>query len=143
MTKGILAMATIVLGDNPGPVRVDVGQTDVTVTLRDGEGATIIASYTDLETIAETIHLLIEARETLTELQVARNGRTAHIRSVTAGDRIVVDGRIVEATNVVIHADTIGIAYTDPGQPLAAGSYREYHSDDHVVRVSPPTLVVL
>lgn len=145
-------MATIVLGDNPGPAfsACRTGPAEVDVTLKDGEGATVIASYTDLDTLTETVRLFTEARTALVAAIIETCGVDRKVLELVKGDQIVVknrDHRQIDDTIVTVHGIIVGGEghhdlirvvwhYDDGGH-----DYNFYDRDSTVVQIRKPLVL--
>ncbi len=146
-------MATIVLGDNPGPKRVqdmDAAYPEISVTLIDGEGATVILPYTDLENLDATIALMVEARDKLTNAIIAEYAQVEVPLRIQPGWQIEIDGRIVEVESILAHGDVVGVSFQRTpavfGDPLLnrttveghLSGYYEFPKDGMVTRIVRP-----
>lgn len=70
-------MATIVLGDNAGAGSTILSYDSIDVTLKDGEGATLIATYDDIDALAEVARLFAEAHSKLLVAKADNDGTPA------------------------------------------------------------------
>lgn len=131
-------MATIVFGDNPGPVKFTDPDVDfsVEVLLRDGEGATAHFVYTDLDALSETVILFTDARDALVSKLIRECSVDVPANKIMQGEQITVGGRIRVVTMVTINADGVCLHTRDPFD----GSSHPYLCDtlDPVRRISPP-----
>jgi hypothetical protein len=106
-------MATIVFGDDPGPLGCTDEGAHVTVLIRDGEGATAHLTYIDLETLHETVLLFSEARDKLAAAKIRDEGVDVSVEAIAAGDQIAVGDRIREVITVIVRDGAIQLASRD------------------------------
>lgn len=133
-------MATIALGDNAAAHSVLVSHGTVDVIVKDGEGATVITTYDDLEALHEVARLFAEAHSKLSTVKIDDEGVDVPVEAIGQGDHVVVfdaygkNPTIVEVVSVVVRTGQRGISYRDANGDTGKA---EYLTGGQVCRIGP------